>query len=88
MNSVRDWTAGVAMTVTILLGPIIAFLTVVAAEVLTDLLNEKAVIAAIVVFAVAAGVIGWVLLWLLFHRMSPYRVFLWVFFRTLTNTSD
>jgi hypothetical protein len=88
MSSVRDWTASVAMTVTILLGPIIAFLTVFAAEVLIDLLNEKAVIAAIVVFAVAAGVIGWVLLWLFFHRMSPYRVFLWVFFRRLTNTSD
>lgn len=88
MSSVRDWTTSFAVIGTILLGPIIAFLTVVAAEVLTDLLSEKAVIAAIVVFAVAAGVIGWVLLWLLFHRMSPYRVFLWVFFRTLTNTSD
>ena len=88
MSSVRDWTTGFAVIGTILLGPIIAFLTVVAAEVLTDLLNEKAVIAAIVVFAVAPGVIGWVLLWLLFRRMSPYRVFLWVFFRRLTNTPD
>ena len=76
------------MTVTILLGPIIAFLTGVAAEVLIDLLKEKAVIAAIVVCTVAAGVMGWVFLWLLFHRMSPYRVFLWIFFRRLTNTSD
>ena len=49
MSSVRDWTAGVAMTVTILCGPMIAFLTAVAAEVLIDLLNEKAVIAEIVV---------------------------------------
>jgi hypothetical protein len=88
MSSVRDWTTGFAVIGTILLGPIIAFLTVVAAEVLIDFLKERAVIAAIAVCAVVAGMIGWVLLWLLFRRMSPYRVFLWVFFRRLTNTSD
>ena len=76
------------MIVTIVLGPIIAFLAIVAAEALIDLLKERAEVAAIVVCAVAAGVIGWVLLWLLFHKISPYRVFLWVFFRRLTNTSD
>jgi hypothetical protein len=88
MSSVRDWTTGFAVIGTILLGPIIAFLTVVAAEVLIDFLKERAVIAALAVCAVVAGMIGWVLLWLLFRRMSPYRVFLWVFFRRLTNTSD
>jgi hypothetical protein len=45
---------------TTLLGPIIAFLTVVAAEVLIDFLKEKAVIAAIAVCAVVAGTaIAW-----------------------------
>ena len=88
MGSVRDWTARFAMTVTIVLGPIIAFLTIIGAEALIDLLKERAAVAAIVVCAVAAGVIGWVLLWLLFHKISPYRVFLWVFFRRMTNTSD
>jgi hypothetical protein len=88
MSSVRDWTTGFAVIGTILLGPIIAFLTVVAAEVLIDFLKERAVIAAIAVCAVVAGMIGWVLLWLLFRRTSPHRVFLWVFFRRLTNTSD
>src|SRR6202048_3580943 len=88
MSSVRDWTTGFAVIGTILLGPMIAFLTVVAAEVLIDFLKERAVIAAIAVCAVVAGMVGWVLLWLLFRRMSPYRVFLWVFFRRLTNTSD
>src|SRR5580704_14419006 len=36
MSSVRDWTTGFTVIGTILLGPIIAFLTVVAAEVLID----------------------------------------------------
>src|ERR1700738_3048222 len=88
MSSGRDWTTGFAVIGTILLGPMIAFLTVVAAEVLIDFLKERAVIAAIAVCAVVAGIIGWVLLWLLFRRMSPYRVFLLVFFRRLANTSD
>jgi hypothetical protein len=45
MSSVRDWTTGFAVIGTILLGPMIAFLTVVAAEVLIDFLKERAVIA-------------------------------------------
>ena len=49
MSSVRDWTTGFAVIGTILLGPIIAFLTVVAAEVLIDFLKERAVIAALAV---------------------------------------
>jgi hypothetical protein len=36
MSSVRDWTTGFAVIGTILLGPMIAFLTVVAAEVLSS----------------------------------------------------
>ena len=71
MSSVRDWTTGFAVIGTILLGPIIAFLTVVAAEVLIDFLKERAVIAATAVCAVVAGMIRWVLLWLLLRRMSP-----------------
>lgn len=58
MSSVRDWTTGFAVIGTILLGPIIAFLTVVAAEVLIDFLKERAVIAAIAVYGVVAGMIG------------------------------
>ena len=54
MSSVRDWATGFAVIGTILLGPIIAFLTVVAAEVLIDFLKERAVIAAIAVCVVVA----------------------------------
>jgi hypothetical protein len=42
----------------------------VVAEVLIDFLKERAVIAAIAVCAVVAGMIGWVLLWLLFRRTT------------------
>ena len=63
MGSVRNWAAGSAIVALILLSPIVAFLVVIAAEMLIDLLMEVGVP---VVCVVAAAVIGWVL----FRRMS------------------
>ena len=63
MSSVRNWTAGLAVAALILLSPILAFLVVIAAEMLIDLVMEVGVP---VVCAIAAAVIGWVL----FRRMS------------------
>ena len=63
MGSVRNWAAGSAIIALILLSPIVAFLVVIAAEMLIDLVMEVGVP---VVCAVAAAVIGWVL----FRRMS------------------
>ena len=63
MGSARNWAAGSAIVALILLSPIVAFLVVIAAEMLIDLVMEVGVP---VVCAVAAAVIGWVL----FRRMS------------------
>ena len=63
MGSVRNWAAGSAIIALILLSPIVAFLVVIAAEMLMDLVMKVGVP---VVCAVAAAVIGWVL----FRRMS------------------
>ena len=63
MGSVRNWAAGSAIVALILLSPIVAFLVVILAEMLIDLVMEVGVP---VVCAVAAAVIGWVL----FRRMS------------------
>ena len=63
MGSVRNWAAGSAIVALILLSPIVAFLVVIAAEMLIDLVMEVGVP---VVCAIAAPVIGWVL----FRRMS------------------
>ena len=63
MGSVRNWAAGSAIVALILLTPIVAFLVVIAAEMLINLVMEVGVP---VVCAIAAAVIGWVL----FRRMS------------------
>jgi predicted signal transduction protein with EAL and GGDEF domain len=63
MGSVRNWAAGSAIVALILLSPIVAFLVVIAAEMLINLVMEVGVP---VVCAIAAAVIGWVL----FRRMS------------------
>ena len=63
MGSVRNWAAGSAIVALILLSPIVAFLVVIAAEMLINLVMEVGVP---VVGAIAAAVIGWVL----FRRMS------------------
>ena len=63
MGSVRNWAAGSAILALILLSPIVAFLVVIVAEMLIDLVMEVGVP---VVCAIAAAVIGWVL----FRRMS------------------
>jgi heme/copper-type cytochrome/quinol oxidase subunit 4 len=60
VSSVWKWAVGLAL---FLLSPIVAFLVVISAEILIDLVMEVGVP---VVCAVAAAVIGWVL----FRRMS------------------
>jgi len=64
MNSVRNWAASAAMAALLVLGPVIAFLIVIAAEIQVDLLMEAGTAADC---AVAAGAIGW----FLFRKMWP-----------------
>lgn len=59
MSNVRNWAFGLFMAALILCGPIIAFVMVIAMEMLTDLMTE---VGATVVWPVAAGAVGWVLL--------------------------
>jgi hypothetical protein len=60
MRSVRNWAVGSAIVGPILLGPFVAFLVVIAAEILIDVLIEAGV--PVVLCLVTAGVLGWVLL--------------------------
>ena len=57
-NPIRNYAVGSVMTALILLGPVVAFLVVITAEMLTDLLMVGGASA---VCAVAAGGIGLVL---------------------------
>jgi hypothetical protein len=65
MNSVRNWAASAAIAALLVLGPVIAFLIVIAAEIQVDLLMEAGTAADC---AVAAGAIAWVL----FRKLSPH----------------
>jgi hypothetical protein len=58
MNVVRNWAAGSAIAALVLLSPVIAFLMVLAAETLIDLLMEAGTAADC---TIAAGAIGWAL---------------------------
>jgi hypothetical protein len=57
-SSVRKWTAGLLLAALILLGPVLALLVIVAAEMLVDVLTLAGPPA---VAAMAAGVMGWAL---------------------------
>jgi hypothetical protein len=59
MSSLRNWGFGSAVTALILLGPIIAFLVVIGAEMLCDVVATRGVKA---VSVVSAAAIGWGLL--------------------------
>ena len=59
MSSVRNWTSGIVMAALILFGPIIAFVTFITGEMLTDLVTK---VGATAVWPVAAGAVGWGLL--------------------------
>ena len=59
MSDVRNWASGFIVAALVLLAPIIAFVVVVAAEMLTDALAR---LGANAVWPVAAGVMGWALL--------------------------
>jgi len=58
MSNFRNWAFGATIMALILLGPIIAFLILIGAEMLADVLTLAGAPA---VGAMAAGVIGWVL---------------------------
>ena len=58
MSGIRKYAVGSVITALVLLSPIVAFLMVIAAEMLIDLLMAAGATA---VFAVAAGTIGLVL---------------------------
>ena len=59
MRNLRYWASGVLVAALILLGPIIAFGVIVAAEMLTDVVTRAS---ATVIWPVVAGAVGWVLL--------------------------
>jgi hypothetical protein len=63
MGNLPNWAVGSSTIVLILLGPIIAFFVVIAAEMLTDVLTKEGTTA---VCIVAAGAIGW-------RLFRPYR---------------
>jgi hypothetical protein len=56
MSNLPNWAIGSAVMALVLLGPIIAFFVVIAAEMLTDALTKEGVT---VVCIVAAGAVGW-----------------------------
>ena len=59
MSNVRNWASSFIVAALILLAPVIAFVVLVAAEMLTDLVAK---VGGTAVWPVAAGVMGWVLL--------------------------
>ena len=59
MSNLRNWALGSAVMALILLGPIIAFLVVIGAQMLRDVVTTPGVTA---VCVVTAGAIGWGLL--------------------------
>ena len=59
MSNLRNWASGALVAALILLGPIIAFVVVVAAEMLTDLVTK---VGATVIWPAVAGAMAWVLL--------------------------
>ena len=59
MGNARNWASGVLVAALILLGPIIAFAVIVAAEMLTDVVTR---VGATVIWPVVAGAVAWVLL--------------------------
>jgi hypothetical protein len=59
VSNVRNWAVVSAVSALILLSPIMAFLIVISAEMLIDVVMEARVTA---ICAVAAGAMGWLLL--------------------------
>ncbi len=59
MSSVRNWASGFVMAALIILAPIVAFIVVITAEMLTDLVTG---VGATAVWPVAAGAVALVLL--------------------------
>jgi hypothetical protein len=59
MSNVRNWASSFIVAALILFAPVIAFVVVITAEMLTDLVAK---LGGTTVWPVAAGVMGWVLL--------------------------
>ena len=59
MSNLRNWALGSTILALLLIGPIAALLTVLAAEMLTDVLTQAGVAP---VCIAAAGAIAWILL--------------------------
>jgi len=59
MSSVRNWASGFIMAALILLSPIVAFIVVLTAEMVTDLVTR---VGATAVWPVAAGAVALILL--------------------------
>jgi hypothetical protein len=59
MSNLRNWASGVLVAALILLGPILAFVVVIAAEMLADLVTRAG---ATVIWPAVAGAMAWVLL--------------------------
>ena len=57
MSNIRNWAFGVLVTALILLGPVIAFVMIVTAEMATDLVTRLGA-----TWPLAAVAVGWVLL--------------------------
>jgi hypothetical protein len=58
MSSVRDWAVGSVIAALLLFSPVIAFLMVITAEMVIDLLMAMGIAADC---GLAAGAIGWIL---------------------------
>ena len=58
MNDIRNWASGVLVAALILVGPIIAVLVVISAEMLIDVVTRAG---ATVFWPVVAGAVAWVL---------------------------
>jgi hypothetical protein len=65
VSNVRNWAVAAAIAALILLSPIVAFLMVITAEMLIDVVIEARVTA---ICAAAAGAIGWAL----FRKNHPH----------------
>jgi hypothetical protein len=59
MSNIRNWVSGVLVAALILLGPVIAFVMIVTAEMVTDLVTR---LGATAIWPLAAFAVGWVLL--------------------------
>ena len=68
MRRPRTWVVWSAVAAVLLVSPVLAFLLIIAAEMLIDLLTEAGTTA---VYAVAIGALGWVLFRRILSQPDP-----------------